>query len=85
MHGDVFATGGLDHDLKGVTREIEKFYEFRTQLPGPDKDNLQYVRVLGRVLTGQKKASITKPIQDTRRSSSSWALKGQSGSDSTHQ
>lgn len=51
VHGDDFVTVGLDKDLKWMRAELEKAYELKTHVLGPDKEDLKQVRVLNRVLT----------------------------------
>ena len=51
IHGDDFVTTGADKDLKWMRQELEKTYELKTQVLGPDEGDLQQVRVLNRILT----------------------------------
>ena len=51
IHGDDFVTMGLDHNLKWMKKELERHYELKTQVLGPDASDLKQVRVLNRVIT----------------------------------
>ena len=51
IHGDDFVTVGADKELKWMKQELEKAYEIKTQVLGPNKEDMQQVRVLNRILT----------------------------------
>ena len=49
IHGDDFVSVAKDADLKWLKTEIEKKYELKTQVLGPNKPDLQEVKVLNRI------------------------------------
>ena len=51
IHGDDFVTVGMDEHLKWMKAQLEKQYELKKQVLGPDEGDLKQVRVLNRVLT----------------------------------
>ena len=55
IHGDDFVTAGMEKDLTWMKTEIEKFYQIKTQILGPDAHDQQQVRVLNRILTWHEK------------------------------
>jgi hypothetical protein len=55
MHGGGFVTMGLDHNLKWMKTELERHYQLKTQVLGPDDSDLKQVRVLIRVIAWTNK------------------------------
>ena len=51
IHGDDFATVGVGKDSKWMRGEVEKTYELKTHVLGPDKDDSQQARAFNRILT----------------------------------
>ena len=51
IHGDDYVSVGSDSALKWLKEELEKKYEIKTEVLGPDKTDSQQVKVLNRIIT----------------------------------
>ena len=51
IHGDDYVSIGQDADLQWMKEQMEKKYELKTQVLGPDETDKQEVRVLNRVIS----------------------------------
>ena len=51
VHGDDYVSTGLPENLNWMKRELEKKYQVKTQVLGPDKEQLQQVKILNRIVS----------------------------------
>ena len=51
IHGDDFVTSGSDGDLKWLKANLEKHYELKTEILGPDREDKKQVKILNRIVS----------------------------------
>ena len=58
VHGDDYVSTGLPHELQWMKTELEKRYQVKTQMLGPESHHQQEIKILNRILQWKGESGI---------------------------